>query len=318
MNAPVPELSAHKLFCERASSVVSAIPTLDPLPRPRGSVVITGIGGSEGPARTHAVTLRDLGYRASFVPLSGLSRAFADELRIFSQGLSPNAQMALQQAPRFTSKLLITAQSQDCPMVRAFIEQGGKCAFHGPEREEGLLARVVGPTIASYLATGVTPEPTILVKAHERGAAVAANLSAASLQLPVAFFSCGDDGERYFGLRWKWMETLGTCDPPVYDVLNFIHGPFQLWFERPVLCVTLRQPSDDPGLWSAFERLVQPQQRLVTLAARASGARAFFEHDVMVNALLSRALELHVGHSCDWRGKGKDGALYKFTGSEQG
>lgn len=295
------------LFRERARALLQG--ALTPvLPRPEGSVITSGIGGSEGPARAHAHVLRQSGVQASFVPVSAVPQTRATELRLFSQNLSPNARIALGAADRFARRLLVTAQEETDPLVRAFTARGGIVVTHGPQREDGLLVRIAGPTNAMRIALGSTVPPGVVRAAFERGERL--ELTKEALAGPVAFISSGDDGERFFGLRWKWLETLGTCDPPLYDVLHFIHGPFQLWYDRPITFLALRTPGDDARLWDAFARIVRPQQQLITLLATQQMPLAWHEHDALQNAILCRALELGVGHGKSWRGAGEDRPLY--------
>ena len=80
----------------------------------RRPVVTTGIGASEGPARVLAWLLQHVvGLRAGFRPLSQLlaesPRRESALLVLFSQGLSPNAQLALALAPRFHKLLVYTS-----------------------------------------------------------------------------------------------------------------------------------------------------------------------------------------------------------------
>jgi hypothetical protein len=296
---------AERLFVDRATGLLGELPPIPPLPEARGTIVVTGIGGSEGPARIHAHALRARGATAAFVPVSGIARVEADELRVFSQNLSPNARIALAAAPRFSRALLVTAASA----VDGF---SGDVVRHPPESEDGLLVRVLGPTLATRIAFGASADGKIVRAAFERGARIAAELPREALAGQVAFVLSGDDGERFFGLRWKWLETLGTCDPPIYDVLSFTHGPFQRWFEQPLTFVALRSPGDDPGPWSAFTQILRPGQRVVTLDALATMPHAWFEHDAMQNALLCRALGLGVGHGPRWLGYGADRPLYEL------
>jgi creatinine amidohydrolase len=88
----------------------------------RRPVVTTGIGASEGPARVLAWLLQHVvGLRAGFRPLSQLlaesPRRESALLVLFSQGLSPNAQLALALAPRFHKLLVYTSVRPDAAVV---------------------------------------------------------------------------------------------------------------------------------------------------------------------------------------------------------
>ena len=126
--------------------------------------VTTGIGTSEGPARLLAHLLREhAGAAARFVPLSALAGAGlalvgegADAaLVVFSQGLSPNAQLALAQAGRFAALLVYTSMPASEPQLRALAARGAAVTVLppvGPPGEDRLFLRVLGPAAAQLAA----------------------------------------------------------------------------------------------------------------------------------------------------------------------
>ncbi len=134
--------------------------------------VTTGVGTSEGPARLLAHLLSThAGRAARFVPLSALAEAAcapsaapptveAEDghktvLVVFSQGLSPNAQLALAQAGRFAALMVYTSVPASDPRVQALRERGGVVAILppvGPPGEDRLFLRVLGPAAAQLAA----------------------------------------------------------------------------------------------------------------------------------------------------------------------
>ena len=96
------------------------------------SYVITGAGGSEGPARVLAGLLARAGTSARFEPLSAYQGdpPQADHTVVFSHGLSPNAQLAIERSPNPI-------------VVGATKPERGRWVQHGPKRETGLLVRVL-------------------------------------------------------------------------------------------------------------------------------------------------------------------------------
>lgn len=133
--------------------------------------VTTGVGTSEGPARLLAHLLSTHSGRAArFVPLSALAEAAAPSaapltaeaaggpqtvLVVFSQGLSPNAQLALAQAERFAALMVYTSVPENDPRVQALRRRGGIVAILppvGPPGEDQLFLRVLGPAAAQLAA----------------------------------------------------------------------------------------------------------------------------------------------------------------------
>lgn len=135
--------------------------------------VTTGVGTSEGPARLMAYLLSShAGRAACFVPLSALVEAAGGApdpaslaaaaaggpktvLVVFSQGLSPNAQLALTQTDRFAAFIVYTSVPQSDPRVQALRARGGCVAILpplGPPGEDQLFLRVLGPAAAQVAA----------------------------------------------------------------------------------------------------------------------------------------------------------------------
>lgn len=144
----------------RAAAV--AIPERAP-----ASTIVTGIGGSEGPARLFAMQLSAHSC-VRFVPLSSFVGACpkAERLVVFSQGLSPNARLALGRRHDFAETIVVGAMEPDAAtsageseveserrrFARALRDDGVVFVTHGPPSESGMLVRLVGPTVASSIA----------------------------------------------------------------------------------------------------------------------------------------------------------------------
>ena len=137
-------------------------------PTPFRRILTTGLGSSEAHARYLASLLcSELGLAARFVPTAALARpphatVSEDLLVVFSQGLSPNARVALEHAPAYAHCLLVTAlgdgfafadagaeaeagievdPERDAALQRAR-DAGVHCLPLGVGRERGLLAIV--------------------------------------------------------------------------------------------------------------------------------------------------------------------------------
>lgn len=135
-------------------------------------VIATGVGASAAHARLFVTLLEDAGLAARFLPPSAFATspgaaAAADALVVFSQGLSPNARLALAHAERFAGVTIVTAVpaaaaapdaiGHDAPpsgalharqdVLRALTARGVG-VYRVPAAEEyGTLLRVCGPQV---------------------------------------------------------------------------------------------------------------------------------------------------------------------------
>jgi hypothetical protein len=311
--------------------LATALPPLPTHPHD-APFVATGIGASEGPARVFAaLARRRLGARAEFVPVWAAAEAGVtpDTTRVvFSQGLSPNARMALGPSAGHRAPWLVTATPEGVAAGEAWV------VAHPPAEESGLLLRVLGPAAATLTAVrlvcalaaqrGVTapPEAAALdaVPAAVEAALAAGHALAQSIvwtaDMPVALVTLDAGLDLAHGLRWKWLEGPAGCDPPVWDLLQFAHGPFQHRVGRPTtLLVLLNGHPREALLFARLAAVVADDgHTLVPLRATLPGALAFFEHDAMLNALCRGALAAHPRDLTRWPGQGRDLPLYALDG----
>jgi hypothetical protein len=268
---------------------------------PSGSFVVTGIGASEGPARAMATLVR-----GAFVPLSAFvdGAPDADTLVVFSQGLSPNARLALSRASTYRRSFLFTS-ARDATFA-------GKIVVLPPEREDGTLVRVLGPTsalLAAAIASGAAGDVEPLFAALSAPRAIAVDEE--RLFGRVAFVTAGGHGELCHGARNAWLEALCTPEPPMWDVLQIAHGPFQEFFESEILLVALERDGAERELFDRLERMLVPERhRLVRLRSSLSPALAAIDHVTQVHELVCRALAARPRDLGAWPGSGRDGPLY--------
>ncbi|MCK6591893.1 MAG: hypothetical protein HUU21_33275 [Polyangiaceae bacterium] len=304
-------------------------------------IVVTGGGASEGPARYLAALLRNsIGLRAGFVPASAfiapVAQSPADLLIVFSQGISPNARLALRQASQFGGVVLCTGiypegRSPEARLVSELRQSGAAIHVLPPEDESGLLVRVLGPATAMLAGVlfaqaaakslgKVWPKdpiaalPDHLATARTRVAETTAGLDPDWTLKPWAFVTARDDSDAYEGLRWKWMTALYSPAPPVWDVLQIAHGPLQHFCDEPTTLVALeRNSSDDARLFDRLEKVLVPgRHRLVRLRSELEGPTALLDHDAQCNWLLLRTLERREVDLSSWPGRGLHGPLYEL------
>lgn len=314
-------------------------------------VFTTGIGASEGPARVLADLLGRAGRRAGFRPLSqlvaeagspGTKSACGDALLVlFSQGLSPNAELALALAPRFRGLLVYTSVRPDAGGDRAAAalaraaRDGALIAVLPPACEDRLFLRVLGPATATLAALQLAEawcggEPgwplrrlpaaasAALAEGQARCAAFAAEHGLGALlaerpDLPIALLSTAGYGELCHSLRWQLLEGAGLREPAVWDALGFAHGPLQQVYRNNSLLLALRHPGEQVAeLWPRLRRVLRPEQRYLELPASLPAPLALVEHQLQIGALVLEALRAVDWSLERWPGQGCDGALYEL------
>ncbi len=293
--------------------------------------VVTATGASEGPARMFAWALRrHAGRCAEFVALSSFAAGAApggDALVVFSQELSPNARLGLASRGAYAHTVLVTA-TPDHPDVRAAALDGTVVCAHPPSQEPSLLLRVLGPAAATVVALrlaervagapgSIVPPPLweAVPAAVERAfGETLGDAAARPLDGPLALVTAPDGADAAHGLRWKWLEGAGTCDPPCWDVLQFAHGPWQHVVDRPFTLVAL-EPAHPPtrALFDRLGSMLDPARHaLVRLRAELASPASFFEHDARMNALVCATHARLARDLVRWPGLGADGPLYNL------
>jgi creatinine amidohydrolase len=300
-------------------------------------VVTTGIGLAEGPARWLVEVLSAAGRPARFVPLSAFAAGGATApgalLVVFSQGLSPNASIALACRRAFAATALVTAiapgdQDQPAGQVRELIAGGVWVFTHPGGREDGFLLRVQGPAAATLVAArlaaalGAEAAPGAEVveatrSAARRSAAAVGDLGGwPDLAIRAALVGAAGYVAVAHGLAWKWMEGLWLQAPPLWDVLQLVHGPFQAFHGRPLVVVALEREGApaERELFDRLARILPTHQCLMRLRATLSGPLSVLDHGAQLDHLILRLLEAAPPRDLGaWPGRGEDGPLYDLA-----
>lgn len=324
----------HAVLATRAASIPDAIERLfrrglsgvESLALANRRWVVTAAGIAEGPALFLAQLL---GPRARFVPLSSMALAppRGDALVVFSQGLSPNARIALSCASGFRDTVLFTSASE--PDTAALRARGIRTVKLEPSQpEDGMLLRVIGPAVGRAAALlfaqaidraegreGVAHDvPAAVRSAWARAEWAASSIDPERLLDPLVLLAQGEDLGWCRALAWKWMEGLWCMEPPVWDVLQFAHGPLQSVHGRRTTLVALIAEPAAP-LFERLGRVLDPAHHTVVRSeAHLPGPLAAFEHDVAINALLVRAVAASAHDLPHWPARDCDGALYGIDG----
>jgi creatinine amidohydrolase len=298
-------------------------------------VVTTGAGSSAGHARYLAALLAEHGVPARFLPLDAFPRQGHpnDALVVFSQGLSPNARLALENAEHWERVVAVTASaaSSDPARRRALVslaERGVRVLPALGVDEFGTLLRIEGPLGGYAAALGLaaalgapvrfeaeriaTAMEAALSRTHRQAKSLAARLGADTLLL----LASGPYRDAVENLRLKCTEGLLRSVPPVSDAIELAHGPFQALFPGSATLLAFTRP-DAPHERERLGRLrsmLDPgRHRLIPIEAALPGFEAVFEHEVWMNALVIEALEAAGSDPGDWPGRGLDGPIYDLA-----
>jgi creatinine amidohydrolase/Fe(II)-dependent formamide hydrolase-like protein len=298
------------------------------LPAPIERLVTTGIGSSEAHARALASLVAEhTTHPARFLPPSALltpgPEFAADTLLVFSQGLSPNAQLVLTHAARWRHVVLATAVS-DPARLAPLRARGVVVVQFAGEDEDDTLVRVTGPVtgylcvlrLARALGAAIDVPAARVEPALAAAAAATAGITPAMLASPLAFVVSGTYGELVTNLRLKVLEGMLRPLPPVWDVLHLAHGPFQQATTGPATFLALTRPDapHDEPLLLQFESMLDPARHtLVRLRASLPSALAVLEHEMQLNALLLRDLAARGIDQVRWPGRGGDAPLYRLA-----
>lgn len=311
---------------------------------PGESFLVTGIGSSEAHARFLTWELNRLGtVRAEFVPLAAMDSATGFDaagrtLVLFSQGLSRNVRLVLDQRARFSRTVLFTAattegllkagQGERAELLNALQSENAEIVRFPLEQEYEILIRVVGP-VCGFLAvrlwvdslrvaTGSAPKVESLdavLSGAEDGLAsfleTHATACASGLRIlaPPALAQFGQN------LVCKAVEGLFWSPPQLLDFLSFAHGPFQQLAARSAPVVILR-PTHDAKQAGLADRAVAMCRSIGlpvhVIPLNAPAGWEVLESELRFNrALLPLVRHLGVNQR-DWPGRGADAPLYAY------
>lgn len=333
------ELEASQRCLQELATLIEELPraleqalqaALPARPDRLGSVITTGIGASEPPARLLASLLVEGGVLARFCATSAFTRSEpprGDLLVSFSQGLSPNALLPLSEPEGFRARWLVTSVGGSTPAAhkrnqRARLEAEGVAVVCLPPVDEpAWLVRIAGPTVAALgafrLAAHLLGDADLLGQieaapdAYARGCIAPGDVgSPLPTRKPLGLITLGAPPESALAHRCKLMEALLVPEPPVWDVLQFAHGPLQAHFGAPLTLLTLEGPGDDALQRRLAATLAPGRHTLRRLIAPAAGPTLWFHHAAAIDQLLVSSLRAEPRDLYHWPGQRCDGPLY--------
>lgn len=348
--SPPPDaLTGVDLLKHRCASIPDRLSQIEDVPLPDikwerwlgKRVVVVGIGMSEGAAQLSCVLWRQLGINARCVPVSVTLMApegsLGDVLVVFSQGLSSNISLVLEVAHGFDEKLLLTSQSCCADRLEGWHEAGFECVSCPPdEQEDGLLLRVVGPTLTTYgllrltqrmeraLRREILPAmSTHTLVEHMRARFEQTCDDAHALKIVSQTHRCvlltmGQETEMYHGLRWKLLEGLWLDVPPVLDALHFVHGPWQGVHDHETCFMVFHHGLDvERNLINRVRSMLQPHHTMIEIKSELPSPWDLFEYEAHLNGVICAHLSATDQALERWPGHRTDGALYDICSRAQ-
>lgn len=327
-----------------AGMIASGPAPLKPATLAAQRFIITGTGSSEAHAR-YLVMLLNLytGRAASYLPLSGFvdspEGAFAGKtLVVFSQGVSPNAQIALRCRDRFAHTVLFSATNPDTAraagkpdralLLQGILDDGGELIEFPLAEEYTTLIRFVGP-LAGYLAClqfaaqfaccrFQPPAANDILPLLALPAPV--DLLDAMIRLPSAFsqgfnlVTAAPISDFAQNLACKFMEGLFWPCPPISDFLQFAHGPFQQMTAHPHPVVILQggSPAEAELVGRSVTMLHEVGLSAFVVRVDAPPLTSIFGFEAALNALVFAVMRHQRIDQVNWPGKGRDDLLYGF------
>jgi hypothetical protein len=242
-------------------------------------------------------------------------------LVVFSQGLSPNARLALDDPEVATTRWLVTsigygATPADADRRLDHARSTGVVPIVVPPGDErGMLVRLVGPTVAHLVAlrlAGHLGAPSCSASALADAATAYRSQPQPAWPKGSAIALGGVSAEEAHGHRWKVLETLLEGDPPLWDVVGAAHGPLQTMHSMPRAIVSLERPVA-AGLVARLDRSLSPAVQRVRLRATRDDALAVLELAAQLDQALLAALRERPRDLFDWAGRGAEAPLYDLA-----
>jgi creatinine amidohydrolase len=352
MSASPTDRLGHALLARRLASIPSILggmlsrgpAPLEPATLASKRFIITGTGSSEAHARYLATLLNFHTDRsAAYLPLSGFTDGHRDgftgkTLVVFSQGVSPNAQIALRRSRDFAHSILFTASNPTAALaagkkdraalLQALLDDGGELVEFPLCEEYTTLIRFVGP-MAGYLAC--LQFTAQLASCRFAAPSAAELLPLLEAKAPVDLIStmkrCASRFAQGFNLvtaapisdfaqnlACKFMEGVFWPCPPISDFLQFAHGPFQQMTARPHPTLILQGGSlvEAELVGRSLTMLRNVGLDAFVLRVEAPPLLSIFAFEAALNHL-SFELMTHFGiDQVNWPGKGRDDLLYGF------
>lgn len=311
-------------------------------------VVATGIGSSEAQARYFAWLLNTFtDIPACFVPLAAFVAPVgpwaADQtLAVFSQGLSSNARLALDQADAFSHTLVFTSVTEAgqqaagrpdrADQLARLVKAGAEIVPFPVEDEYTLLIRIIGPAcgfVAAHQFVEALPGSRLLRLADQAdtllrivdspiGAALGADLTSrtAGWRSGGVILLPAPVGEFAQNVACKFVEGLFWDAPVLIEPLQLAHGPFQQLaaVPKPVWIFQGPTAADADLAARAVTMLRSIRIEPLVIPFPATSALAPIALELLLDPVFADQVRRLDIDQADWPGKGLDGPVYHLAG----
>ncbi len=303
------------------------------------SFLICGLGSSSGHARYLSYLLQHFtAFSSRFLPVSEVAALTevpeGTVLVVISQGLSPNAWLALEKRDLFQDTVILTSVSEDHMKgykTPAFCERFSKLRSEGVhvlryplEAEYDVLIRIVGPFLGYcaclLLVKRLAPEAEIEFQRRRlRDLAIDSRTKALrlcadaydelkqGLQI-VTSFPLSEIGAN---LSYKVLEGLYCPAPTLWNYFDVAHGLLQknAFSACPVWILESADDSADllDAVVQSFERVGCLPRRIVSSLPRHL---SILDFEMQFNHVVIELIKAEGIDQRNWPGKGEDDLLY--------
>ncbi|MEM0966220.1 MAG: hypothetical protein AAGJ81_08750 [Verrucomicrobiota bacterium] len=307
--------------------------------RSSSGVVATGLGSSEAAARYLVRLLNEwTSIPAEFLPLNRFYQSKPAEensryLIVFTQGLAPNAQIALARRESYSGLTLITSSTTKgqraagkpdrADLLEKVREEGATIFCHPFENEFEILPRVIGPvcTMASALLIGSSlserniPVGEILsFFEHPPLDDLTTDKLAAEILAGVDFYFTDLTVLYAQNLSAKILETLFLRAPSCRDVFDYSHGPFQAETQNPSSrWIFSSQSQADHTLLKEIGPLFDRINPARAFSSPLPEPYSIFYYESLLNQITLQAAAEYGVDLVDWPGKGLDKEGYSLA-----
>ena len=292
-----------------------------------GKVACSGLGLAGATAGFARGVFSTLGWNARMLTPSecfdDATTASDEALVVFSQNLSPNAQIVMSQQPRFERSVLVTS-TDDGALFENWQRLGSVQKLPPNVPEVGLLVRVQGPAFAAYALLAGAAERLgldlssfaqnyreMFITGLELGAK---NADVISTQ-PVGLVTAGAMHNFVLPLQWKLLEALWQPMLPSVDAINFVHGPMQAVHGVPNTLFFLGRGCSAHAELAKRLKQINGAGHTHAIFVNENPMVAAVLYDGFFNGVICGVLEKTDRDLSQWPGKGKDGPIYGITDS---
>lgn len=297
-------------------------------------LIITGVGSSEAAARYAAHLFAERGLSVRFRSFSEFYASHAANpsaayLMLFTQGLSPNAEIVLRRRSEFGGLILVSSSSVEgqraagkperAEWLERLQEEGAFQIRHLLENEYEILPRFLGPVcvmlevcrMVERVFPGSVGDLTQIPDRIAENKAPEVEIAAGS-----GFFFTNSTLQYAQNLACKVLETLLIPAPFLADALTYAHGPFQVncRFSSPNVIFTGPDPLEEE-LCARLLPLFEKAGPVAVISSTLPPPLAVFEYEAALNCILEKKLATVDVDLINWPGKGLDAEGYGIRGT---